>query len=111
GDAERLIIGTAHSGWKGALTGILEATLLAMEKKGAARARIVAAVGPCISQKAYEVGPEFEARFLAEDASAAAFFIPGKGDRRQFDLPGYAAHRLRRAGPFAVEALGRWPYE
>jgi YfiH family protein len=110
-DAEKPIIGAAHSGWKGALTGILEATVAAMEQKGAARSRIVAAIGPCISQSAYEVGPEFEARFLAEDESAKIFFKPGKGDRRHYDLPGYAEHRLRRAGLGAVEALGRCTYE
>ena len=110
-DREKPIIGAAHSGWKGALIGILEATVAAMEAKGAARARIVAAVGPCISQKAYEVGPEFEARFLAEDAASPAFFSQGRGDRRQFDLPGYAAHRLRCAGLAEVETLGRCTYE
>jgi hypothetical protein len=110
-DAQKPIIGAAHSGWKGALTGILEATIVAMEQKGAVRTRIVAAIGPCISQIAYEVGPEFEARFLAEDDAAGAFFTAGKGDRRHFDLPGYAAHRLRRAGIGEVEVLGRCTYE
>jgi purine-nucleoside/S-methyl-5'-thioadenosine phosphorylase / adenosine deaminase len=110
-DGERPVIGAAHSGWKGALTGILEATIGAMEAKGAVRTRIVAAVGPCISQKAYEVGPEFESRFLAGDEASAAFFSPGRGDRRHFDLPGYVAQRLRRAGLAAVEAIGRCTYE
>jgi purine-nucleoside/S-methyl-5'-thioadenosine phosphorylase / adenosine deaminase len=110
-DGEKPVIGAAHSGWKGALTGILEATISAMEAKGAARARIVAAVGPCISQKAYEVGPEFESRFLVEDEASAAFFSPGRGERRHFDLPGFAAHRLRRAGLAEVEVIGRCTYE
>jgi len=110
-DAQKPVIGAAHSGWKGALGGVLEAAIAAMVAQGAVRSRIVAAVGPCISQKAYEVGPEFEARFLAEDNGAGDFFMQGKGDRRLFDLPGYAAHRLHRAGLAEVEMLGRCTYE
>ncbi len=92
------IIGAAHAGWKGALGGVLEATLDAMVGLGAARADIRAVVGPCISQSSYEVGPEFRARFTAEDETSGRFFVAGAGDRHLFDLPGYGLHRLRRAG-------------
>lgn len=100
------VIGAAHAGWKGALSGVLEATLDAMEALGARRARIAAAVGPCIAQESYEVGPEFATRFLAGDPASAPFFAPGPRGRPHFDLPGYAVHRLRRAGAGAVAALG-----
>lgn len=97
-DQEARVIGAAHSGWKGALGGILEATLAAMEALGAARGQIRAAIGPTISQRAYEVGPDFFDRFEAEDTDAPRFFAQGAGDRLQFDLPGYILHRLRGAG-------------
>lgn len=93
------VIGAAHAGWKGALGGIAEATVDAMVSKGAGRQKIIAVVGPCISQASYEVGLEFEARFLAEDPASSAFFIAGESpDKRQFDLPGYVLLRLKRAG-------------
>lgn len=97
-DAEARVVGAAHAGWKGALTGVLEAAVDAMERLGARRARIAAAVGPCIAQASYEVGPEFAGTFLTQDPANAAFFAPGQGDRLQFDLKGYVAARLRRAG-------------
>ncbi|PWJ14424.1 peptidoglycan editing factor PgeF [Jannaschia seohaensis] len=97
-DPEAGVIGAAHAGWKGALAGVLEATVDGMEALGAARDRIRAAIGPSISQRAYEVGPEFLDTFLAEDDAAPRFFANGKGDRFQFDLVGYGLHRLRRAG-------------
>ncbi len=97
-DPEAGVIGAAHAGWRGALDGVGEATLAAMEALGAERRRIRAAVGPCIAQASYEVGPEFEARFLAADAENAAYFAPGQGDRLLFDLKGYVADRLARAG-------------
>ena len=90
------VIGAAHSGWKGAIGGILEATLDAMRGLGATR--ITAVIGPCISQRAYEVGPEFLDRFLDDDRENARFFAQGAGDRMQFDLPGFALARLRAAG-------------
>lgn len=92
------VIGAAHAGWRGALDGVLEATVEAMERLGAARARITAAIGPTISQRAYEVGPEFLDEFLADDPGNARFFANGQGDRYLFDLPGFGLMRLRRAG-------------
>lgn len=97
------VIGAAHAGWRGALDGVLEATLDAMEALGAARADTVAVIGPSISQRAYEVGPEFFDAFIAEDPENARFFAGGAGDRMQFDLPGFGLHRLRRAGIGAAE--------
>ncbi len=92
------VIGAAHAGWRGALDGILEATLEAMEAIGAHRADTVAVIGPTISQRAYEVGPEFLDTFVAADPDNARFFANGDGDRYLFDLPAYGLHRLRRAG-------------
>lgn len=97
-DPQAGVIGAAHAGWRGALDGVLEATLEAMEGLGARSTRIRAAVGPTISQRAYEVGPEFLERFLAEEAGYARFFAPGHGDRFRFDLPGFVVTRLRVAG-------------
>jgi hypothetical protein len=92
------VIGAAHAGWKGALDGVLEATVEAMEALGAERGRITAVIGPTISQRAYEVGPEFLDTFLAADPENARFFGGGNGDRAMFDLPAYGLFRLRRAG-------------
>ena len=92
------VIGAAHAGWGGAIGGILEATINAMENLGADREDIQAIIGPCISQRAYEVGPEFFERFQDDDPASARFFANGKNDRMQFDLPGYGVHRLRMAG-------------
>jgi polyphenol oxidase len=92
------VIGAAHAGWKGTLNGILEATVTAMATLGADPARIHAVIGPTISQRAYEVGPEFMDTVLAEDPRAARYFANGEGDRLLFDLPGYGLQRLRRAG-------------
>lgn len=92
------VIGAAHAGWRGALDGVLEATLAAMEALGAHRADTVAVIGPTISQRAYEVGPEFIDDFLAADPGNGRFFINGEDDRYHFDLPGYGLHRLRTAG-------------
>lgn len=92
------VIGAAHAGWKGALDGVLEATLDAMEALGAQREAITAVIGPTISQRAYEVGPEFVERFLDDDPENGRFFAGGEGDRAMFDLPSYGLHRLRSAG-------------
>lgn len=92
------VIGAAHAGWRGALAGVLEATLDAMEALGARREQTVAIIGPTISQRAYEVGPEFLDAFLAEDDGYSRFFAAGNGDRAHFDLPGFGLHRLRTAG-------------
>jgi polyphenol oxidase len=96
-DHEAGVVGAVHAGWRGALAGVLEATLDAMEALGAAREDVTAVIGPCISQRAYEVGPEFLAAFLAEDPDSQRFFANGHDDRYLFDLPGYGLHRLRAA--------------
>ena len=95
-DPDAGVIGAAHSGWKGALGGVLEATVEAMRALGARDIRAV--VGPTISQRAYEVGPEFLERFMDEDPEFSMFFAQGRDDRYQFDLPGFALSRLRAAG-------------
>lgn len=97
-DATAGVIGAAHAGWRGAKDGVLEATLDAMEGLGAKRQNIAAVIGPCISQSAYEVGPEFYEAFTDDDAETRRFFANGKGDRMLFDLPGYGLWRLREAG-------------
>ncbi|ABA77721.1 peptidoglycan editing factor PgeF [Rhodobacter sphaeroides] len=97
-DAEAGVVAAAHAGWRGTKAGVLEATLAAMEDLGADRARVVAVIGPTISQAAYEVGPEFVEEFLDEDPEAARFFAQGSGDRALFDLPAFGLARLRAAG-------------
>jgi YfiH family protein len=103
-DPEAGIIGTAHGGWRGALDGVAEATVAAMVSEGAQTARIRAAIGPCIGQKSYEVGPEFPPRFAAIDADSGAFFVPAtRPGHFRFDLGGYIEHRLGRLGLAAIE--------
>ncbi|PKP84697.1 MAG: peptidoglycan editing factor PgeF [Alphaproteobacteria bacterium HGW-Alphaproteobacteria-2] len=102
-DAAAGVIGAAHAGWRGLRDGVLEATIDAMAALGAARGRIRAAIGPTISQHAYEVGPELFEAFRDDDPQSARFFAPGKGDRLLFDLPGYGLHRLRAAGIATAE--------
>ena len=98
-DPQAGVIGAAHAGWRGAVGGVLEATVAAMERIGADRRRIRAAVGPCISQASYEVGPEFEAEFIKREGANAAFFGPfGQNGRSHFDLAGYVASRLAASG-------------
>ena len=97
-DTDNHVIGAAHAGWRGALDGVLEATVDAMVALGAVRDKIVAIIGPTISQRAYEVGPEFLDRFLNEDPDYARFFANGAEDRVHFDLPGFGLLRLRAAG-------------
>lgn len=109
-DTENGVVGAAHAGWKGALDGILEATLDAMEALGANRGTIHAVIGPSISQRAYEVGPDFLDRFLDDDQENARFFANGEGDRLQFDLIGYGLHRLRRAGVLHAAWTGHCTY-
>ena len=105
-DAQAGVVGAAHAGWRGALAGVLEATLERMEGLGAAAGRIAAAVGPCIAQASYEVGAEFRERFEAADAENARWFVPAaRPGHFRFDLSGYAAARLARAGLASVEAL------
>ncbi|QQA43774.1 peptidoglycan editing factor PgeF [Pelagovum pacificum] len=97
-DAEAGVIGAAHAGWRGALDGVLEATIDAMVALGAERGRITAAIGPSISQRAYEVGPEFLETFIDADNAYGRFFASGDGDRYHFDLPAFGLYRLREAG-------------
>ncbi|GAB1364802.1 peptidoglycan editing factor PgeF [Rhodobacter sp.] len=109
-DPDAGVIGAAHAGWRGALDGVLEATIDAMETLGARRDRISAVIGPCISQAAYEVGPEFIDAFAADDPANLRYFANGKGDRMLFNLPGFGLHRLRRAGVGQAEWIGHCTY-
>lgn len=110
-DAEAGVVAAAHAGWKGALGGVLEATIACIERLGGARSRIVAALGPMIRQPNYEVGPEFVARFLAADADNARFFAPAaRPGHAFFDLPAYIAMRLEAAGIEHVEDIGQCTY-
>ena len=104
-DPQGGVIGAAHAGWRGALAGVTDATIAAMEQLGARRERIAAAVGPCIGQPKYEVDPDFRARFVGEDVANARFFADGGTGKPHFDLEGYVVQRLQRAGIAAVEAL------
>lgn len=97
-DAQARVIGAAHAGWKGAIGGIVENTLLAMETLGAQRSRIVAAIGPTIAQASYEVDVGFQARFVEENAAYGAFFQPNAAEKFQFDLPAFVRYRLTVAG-------------
>lgn len=100
------VVGAAHAGWKGALGGVIAATVAAMSELGAQPARIAAAVGPCIAQPSYEVDALFRDRFLTADPGNAYFFIPGRHEHYQFDLEGYVATRLAAAGIGQIEPLG-----
>jgi len=105
-DAREGVVGAAHAGWKGALYGVVEATLAAMEQLGARRADVHIALGPMISARSYEVGPEFKPRFLAEDASYARFFSPSdRQGHAMFDLPGFIAARAEKLGVASFENL------
>lgn len=109
-DPQARVIGAAHAGWKGALDGVLEATVGAMVGLGARRERIAAVIGPTISQRAYEVGPEFVERFVDADRSYGRFFAQGPDDRALFDLPGFGLSRLRAAGVGHAEWIGACTY-
>ncbi len=105
-DSEAGVIGAAHAGWRGARGGILENTIAAMVRLGARKDRIGAAIGPCIGQVSYQVGPEFLAAFVADDPGHDRFFsAPDRDGKPHFDLPGYAAFRLKQAGLAHVDAL------
>jgi YfiH family protein len=105
------VIGATHAGWRGAAHGVIEATIAAMERCGAARERIVAGVGPMIRQPSYEVGSEFMAAFLAQHAANKRFFAPSAREGRAlFDLAGYIAMRLTAAGIPHIEDLGHCTY-
>jgi YfiH family protein len=110
-DAEARVVGAAHAGWRGALGGVLEATLDAMERLGATRGRTLAVLGPMIRQEAYEVGPELVASFREADAGNERFFRPAPRDGHAlFDLPGYIRARLDAAGVGEVIDLGHCTY-
>lgn len=109
-DAEAGVIGAAHAGWKGAIGGVTDRTVEAMEALGADRARIAAVVGPCIAQKSYEVDAAFEARFTADDPDNARFFRAGRAGHSWFDLEGYVAARLAGFGVGSVAMLGEDTY-
>lgn len=105
-DREAGIVGAAHAGWKGALAGVSDATVAAMEKLGADRDRIAAAIGPCIARASYEVDAAFERRFEEQDPENERFFAAGREGHAQFDLEGYVAHRLAAAGVRTIEMMG-----
>lgn len=105
-DAGAGVVGAAHAGWKGALDGVTNSTLAAMEQLGARRERIVAAVGPCIGRASYEVDEGFVQRFCAADADNDRFFADGRPGHAQFDLAGYVAHRLASVGVGRVDIIG-----
>ena len=106
-DGQARVVGACHAGWKGAFTGVLEATLSAMEALGAKREQIVAVLGPTIGAASYEVGPEFVARFRDANAAYMRFFAPSPREAHaMFDLPGFIGMRLQRAGVGRFEDMG-----
>ena len=109
-DIESSVVGAAHAGWKGAISGVLENTISAMEKLGADVGRISCAIGPCISQKSYEVDEGFFRNFVEQSAPNERFFADGKAGHYQFDIEGYVASRLASAGIRTVECLGEDTY-
>ena len=109
-DVEANVIGAAHAGWKGAISGVLENTITAMEKLGADVGRISCAIGPCISQKSYEVDEGFFRNFVKHAAPNERFFADGKAGHYQFDIEGYVASRLAAAGIKTVQCLGEDTY-
>jgi polyphenol oxidase len=110
-DPKARVIGAAHAGWRGALSGVAEAAIAAMEQLGATRSQIRAALGPMIRQPNYEVGPDLIDRFAAEDPSCKPFFAPAmRAGHAQFDLGGYIAARLRRCGVGQIEDIGLCTY-
>jgi YfiH family protein len=105
-DREAGVIGAAHAGWKGAFAGVIEATVAAMEARGAKRDRIAAAIGPVIARKSYEVDESFFRRFLEAEPANEHFFSPGREGHHQFDIEAYVLARLGEAGVTRAEALG-----
>ena len=105
-DRDGGVIGAAHAGWKGAIAGVTDDTIAAMEALGARREAIAAAIGPCIARANYEVDDGFAERFIAEGSGNARFLAPGRAGHRQFDLEGYVAGRLESAGIASIERLG-----
>jgi polyphenol oxidase len=110
-DPRARVIGAAHAGWKGALTGIMESTVETMEKLGAERSGIVAAIGPLIRQRSYEVGSEFVERFIEADAENALFFLPAAREgHAMFDLAGFVRMKLENAGVLMIDDIGADTY-
>lgn len=109
-DTQAGVIGAAHSGWKGAVGGVMHSTITEMINLGAARENITAVVGPCISQANYEVGPEFLDQFMDEDPDFTRFFTNGAGDRYLFDLPSFCLHQLRTEDIAHAEWVGHCTY-
>jgi len=106
-DAQARVIAAVHAGWRGALSGVAASAIAAMVELGADPGRMVAAVGPCIGPKSYEVGLDFLDAFLADDLAFERFFTPGAAsDKRQFDLPAFVLHRLAQAGVTQAEWIG-----
>ena len=105
-DRQAGVIGAAHAGWKGALGGVIGATVAAMAALGADRARIAAAVGPCIARASYEVDDPFRDRFLRNDEAYERFFLAGRAGHQHFDLEGFVAARLAAEGIGRIDALG-----
>jgi YfiH family protein len=104
-DSQAQVIGAAHAGWRGAVAGVTDATIAAMEQLGATRDRIVAAVGPCIAQESYEVDEAFRASLVDAEAANERFFTTGPAGKPHFDLPAYVAARLTAAGIARVDGL------
>ncbi len=109
-DREAGVVAAAHAGWKGALGGVVEATVAEMERRGALRSRIAAAVGPCIARRSYEVDDAFLRRFAEADPEHERFFTLGREGHHQFDLEGFVVARLAEAGLERIEALGEDTY-
>lgn len=109
-DAEAGVVGAAHAGWKGAIGGVTDRTIAAMEALGADRGRIVTAIGPCIGRSSYEVTLDFAARFTAEDGENDRFFTAGREGHCQFDIAAYVAARLAGAGVGRIEMLDEDTY-
>ena len=110
-DHQAVVVGAAHAGWRGALAGVTDATIEAMEELGARREHIHAAIGPCVAQPNYEVDEAFRSRFVDDEADNARFFIEGPGGKPHFDLESYIVHRLIAAGVGEVEALNLDTYD
>ena len=109
-DADAGVVGAAHAGWRGALGGVTDAAIDAMEAMGARRERIAAAVGPCIARASYEVDQGFLERFLVDAPANERFFTDGPKGKPHFDLEGYVVARLATSGIARVEALARDTY-
>ena len=110
-DHNAVVVGAAHAGWRGALAGVTDRVIEAMEKLGARRDHIHAAVGPCIAQPSYEVDEAFRAKFLEAELDNERFFVPGDGGKSHFDLENYVVHRLIAAGIDEIEGLNLDTYE